>query len=387
MHENTVEKNAGEKETKLEYLKRIYTDPKHPGSFSGPDKLLKVTRNDGLFKVTRKDIRKFLESQDTYTVNRFVRRRFRRNKIIAHGVNDQFDIDLCDLSRLARYNSNVKFLLVAIDVFSRFAVVRPLKNKTAVSVEKALESIFTGDHDQVMRVRSDLGSEFKNSVVKQFFENKGIKQYFSTNVLKCQIVERFNQTLKQLIFRYLFEKNSYRYLDALGDIVEAYNKRPHRSLLGLSPAEVTEENQARLWNRMYVTSGIGKGKGSNKRKVQQFKFNINDFVRVSQAKKTFERAYNQKFSLEPFQISARFYRHGIPVYMLKDMQGEGLSEPFFYESELQGIKVKSNDELWKVEKILKTRGKGKQQEVLVKWYGFPDKFNQWQLKSSLKSIA
>lgn len=44
-----------------------------------------------------------------------------------------------------------------------------------------------------------------------------------------------------------------------------------------------------------------------------------------------------------------------------------------------------NSGKWK--KNLKTRGKGKQQEVLVKWYGFPDKFNQWQLKSSLKSIA
>lgn len=369
--------NAEEKESKEEYLKRIYTTPGHPASFCGPEKLRQITKKEGLFKISRDDIRKFLEAQDVYTVNRHVRRRFARNKIIAHGVNDQYDMDLCDLSRLAKFNKNVTFLLVVVDVFSRFAFVRPLKNKSAESVLKALESIFKGDN-LPRRIRSDRGKEFQNALARKFFESKGIKHYFASSPLKCQIVERLNQSLKQLIYRYLFDRNSYKYLDALGDIVEGYNRRPHRSLLGLSPAEVTVENQVKLWNEMYVNKRTDKRKSS----VLTYKFDIGIFVRVSLEKKTFERAYNAKFSLEPFRVSARHMRNGLPVYMLKDMQGERL-EGWYYESELQPMAEKASKDTWRVEKILRTRGKGANREVLVSWAGFPAKFNSWELKSSI----
>lgn len=366
-----------ENESKEEYLKRIYTTPGHPASFCGPEKLRQITKKEGLFRISRDDIRKFLETQDVYTVNRPVRRRFARNKVIAHGLKDQYDMDLCDLSRLARFNQNVKYLLVAVDVFSRFAFVRPLKNKSAESVLKALESIFKGDNIP-RRVRTDHGKEFQNQLARKFFENKGIKHFFASSPLKCQIVERLNQTLKQLIYRFLFEQNSYKYLDSLADIVEGYNRRPHRSLLGLSPAEVTVENQAKVWNDMYVNRRKRKTKPS----LSKFKFDIGTFVRVSLEKKTFERAYNAKFSLEPFRVSARHMRDRLPVYMLKDMQGERL-EGWYYESELQPMAEKSSKDTWRVGKVLRARGRGANREVLISWLGFPSKFDSWELQSSV----
>lgn len=381
MRQKTSHSEPKNTETKEEYLKRIYTTPQHPASFSGPEKLRQVTQKEGLFNISRSDIRKFLETQDTYTVNRSVRRRFKRNKVIAHGVNDQFDIDLCDVSRLARFNSNVRFLLVAVDVFSRFALVRPLKNKTAASVESALECIFKGDH-VVRRVRSDRGAEFTNARIKQLFDKKGIKHFYASAPLKCQIVERLNQTLKQLIYRYLYEHNTYKYLDVLEEIVYGYNSRPHRSLFGLSPIEVNSKNQASLWNRMYVNTHTNHIKRrSGKSAETPYKFSIGDYVRISYAKKTFERAYNAKFTLEVFQVSARFRRNGIPVYMLKDLQGDAIEGGTFYESEIQRVnKAKGGEGLWRIDRVLRSRGK----EVLVRWSGFPPKFDSWILKSSMK---
>ena len=111
------------------YLLKIYTDPKHPASFSGPSKLKQIVDREGKYNISRKDINAFLESQDTYTTNRPVRRTFRRGRIITRGIKDQYDIDLIDMGRLSKYNDNVNFLITAIDDISRVAMVKGLKIK------------------------------------------------------------------------------------------------------------------------------------------------------------------------------------------------------------------------------------------------------------------
>lgn len=155
-------------ETKEDYLRRIYTDPGQAGSFSGLDKLKKVARKDGRADISTEDITRFLQKQDTYTANRPARQRFKRSRVIASGINDLADIDLADFSKLSRFNKKYNFLLVAIDVFSRFAKVRPLRDKTATSVLSALQGIYdTGPFPR--KIRSDRGLEFKNSKVSDFF--------------------------------------------------------------------------------------------------------------------------------------------------------------------------------------------------------------------------
>ena len=68
------------------------------------------------------------------------------------------------------------------------------------------------------------------------------------------------------------------------------------------------------------------------------------------------------------------------MYKIKDLEGEGV-EGIFYESELQ--KVLNEDNVFKVESIIKTRTRNKQKEVLVKWLGYPDNFNSWEQASSI----
>ena len=55
-----------------------------------------------------------------------------------------------------------------------------------------------------------------------------------------------------------------------------------------------------------------------------------------------------------------------------------------YENELQPVKTKGQDEVYKIEKILKKRKRGKQEEYFVKWLGYPDKYNSWVLKSDIE---
>ena len=119
-----------------------------------------------------------------------------------------------------------------------------------------------------------------------------------------------------------------------------------------------------------------------KRKPVKYKFEIEDQVRISKMKRTFEKGYLPNFSKEIFTVSQQIPRHP-PVYKLKDYDQEELSGTF-YNEELQ--KVIKEDDVYEVEKILKSRGKGKNREVFVKWLGYPAKFNSWIPASEVKDI-
>ena len=396
---NSVDNNLSK--DKEEYLTKIYTDPSKPGSFSGPEKLLEVVKKEGLHKISRDEIKTFLEKQDTYTVNRFVRRKFRRSRVIAYGINDLVDADLADFSRLSKFNDNVKFLLVAIDVFSRFAKVLPLKDKTAVSVLSAFESVY-GSSPFPRKLRTDLGLEFKNKKVTDFLQKKGIKHCYASPPIKAGYAERFIQTLKQLIFRYLHHNSSFRYIDVLDRIVDNYNRRPHRSLGTFAPKEVNEKNQVSIWNDLYINSlrpKEAKKRQSTKtaaakrsttdskkaRPASRYSFNKGELVRISYAKSPFERSYKERFTQEAFVVTSRYLLDNIPVYKLADMQNTPV-DGVFYGPDLQRI-IKSSSDFWQIERVLKTIGKGKKQKVLVRWKGYGPKFDSYVLKSSLKNIS
>lgn len=57
-----------------------------------------------------------------------------------------------------------------------------------------------------------------------------------------------------------------RYVDVLSDVVENYNSTPHRSLHGLSLNEVTKENEADVWARLYLKKIKRSGKQNTKKK-------------------------------------------------------------------------------------------------------------------------
>ena len=91
------------------------------------------------------------------------------------------------------------------------------------------------------------------------------------------------------------------------------------------------------------------------------------------AARPFRKGYLPNWSTKLFTINARIPRYP-PVYTLNDYQGEQL-EGTFYEQELQH--AVQRDDLYKVEK--RRRGNP---EYLVKWVGYPEKFNSWVSKLS-----
>jgi transposase InsO family protein len=141
-----------------------------------------------------KEVNDFLTKQDAYTLHRDVRRRFRRRKTLALGINDLWQADLVDLSSLSRQNDGYRFLLMCIDVFSKYARLVPLKNKSASTVSNAFEEMIRENKPNLLQ--TDKGTEFLNSTFQKLLSANGIKHYTSENDdIKCAIVERWNRTI------------------------------------------------------------------------------------------------------------------------------------------------------------------------------------------------
>ena len=113
-------------------LSNVYYDPTHPESFGSVAKLVKASKNK------KKNVEEWLSSQNTYTLHKQVRKRFPRNPYTVTNIDDVWEMDLVDLSSLAKYNDKFKYLLNVIDIFSRYAWSVPLKNKTGNSITSAL---------------------------------------------------------------------------------------------------------------------------------------------------------------------------------------------------------------------------------------------------------
>ena len=110
-----------------------------------------------------------------------------------------WEADLAFLQDLAKENDVVNYLLVVIDVLSKYVKVRPMKNKTVHCLLEAFDSILS-ESRKPEKLRTDKGTEFLNESFRQFFKKKYIQFYTANNESKASVVDRVNRTLLNLNF-------------------------------------------------------------------------------------------------------------------------------------------------------------------------------------------
>jgi len=103
-------------------------------------------------------------------------------------------------------------------------------------------------------------------------------------------------------------------------------------------------------------------------------FKIGQTVRISKYKSIFDKGYLPNFTEEYFKIKQIIFSKPI-VYKLEDLQGEEVNG-IFYESELSVYNA-SDEVEYKIEKVLGKKKIKTKNYILVKYKGWPDKFNEW----------
>lgn len=339
-------------------LSERYRDPSLPASFGGTEALyhaLKKTKK-------RKDIKKWLETKDSYTLHKPVRKKFNKRRTIVGKMNQQFQADLVDMRMLSQYNNNYNYILTCIDVLSKYAWAIPIKDKKAQTVISAFKIIFSERIPNLLQ--TDAGKEFINKSFQNYLKSSKIGFFTTQNDTKSSIVERFNRSLKTKMWKYFTEFNTKRYIDVIDKLVYSYNHTYHRSI-GMEPISVNEGNESIVWSSLY-------GKQIKKKKRMHSELKVGDTVRISKVKLRFEKGYEQNWTREIFTILEILPTNPI-VYKLKDLAGESLLGTF-YKEELQKV---TDSGYYPIEKILKTRQKNGRKEYFVKFQDYPEKFNMW----------
>ena len=126
---------------------------------------------------------------------------------------------------LSKYNKGIRFLLCAIDIFSKYAWVVPLKDKKGISSVKSFQSILKQSNRKPNKIWVDKGSELYNAYFKKWLRDNDIVMYSTHNEGKSVVAERFIRTLKGKIYKYMTSISKNVYLDKLDDIVDKYNPK------------------------------------------------------------------------------------------------------------------------------------------------------------------
>lgn len=347
-------------------MQKTYQDPGHVGSFGGVNALYRAVHG----KVSKKDLKKWLQGVDAYTLHKPVRKKFPTNRVIVRSIDQQWQSDLVDLTSLREHNQGYRYLLTCIDILSKYAWAIPLKKKNGEDIVKAFQTIFLQRKPKILQ--TDQGTEFKNAKFQKFLKRNGVGFFSTYNSTKASVVERFNRTLKTKMWKYFTAHHTYRYLDVLDELLKSYNHTYHSSIRR-APADVNADNEHDVWFTLY------RNLKNSKRKCSIFK--PGDTVRVSKQKLTFEKGYETNWSDELFLITECVQRDP-PVYRIKDLLGEPI-QGTFYTQELQQVQPKKE---FLVEKVLKKRSRKGRIQYFVKYKGYPEKFNQWIFSSDLFSL-
>lgn len=357
----------------LKEIHDIYYDVSHPAGYSSINKLVEVMKN----KLSREETKKWLQSQETYTLHRPVQNRFARNKYILSNFNELWQADLSDMRTYSEQNNGDKYILCVIDVFSKYAYARSICKKNSTTIKQNLEDIFREAKATPTHLQSDKGTEFISKDVNAFLNSHNINYYTTNNPdIKASVVERFQRTLKMKMWRYFTHNNTYRYVDILQDLLYSYNHSFHRSIK-MRPCDVNSNNIMTVWRNLYEKNDR-KSLGN----VGKPKFKVGDYVRITKHKHIFQKGYETNWSDEIFIITSKIERSPWIVYTLKDLDEETITGTF-YEKELQKVNYDPTS-LFKIDKIIRTRYSGVRKELFVKWKGYPNKFNSWVLESSIK---
>ena len=295
-------------------MNKLYTQS--PAAYGSVQNL---KRQSGL---THDQVKQFLEKRAAHTKYGVFRRKFKRLKVIAFDINEIWSVDLAYVDKLAKYNNGIKYLLVAVDVLSRYVRVETMKSKDANETKRAFTRMIKNKKPK--KLWTDKGTEFKGPF-KAFCEKQGIEIYHTQSETKSAFAERNIRSLKNIIYKHLEQNWTWKYVDKLDTFVKTINNRINR-VIKMAPSKIQKKHVPSL---LAITA---KQTSAFSKKPR---YTIGDFVRIAKPNLPFKKGYKQTYTDEVFEIE-RIPTTSPPTYSLIDAKGEKILGKFY---ELELIKV------------------------------------------------
>ena len=215
-----------------------------------------------------------------------VLKKFQKRKVYSQFKDNIWGVDLADMQSISRKNKGIKYLICAIDLFSKYAFVIPLKDKKGISIVNGFNKIIKQSNSRKPnKIWVDQGGEFYNHVFKKCLSDKNIIMYSTYNEGKSGVAERFIRKLKNKLYKRMTATGKNVCYDVLDDIVNKYNNTKH-STIKIKPIDVKNNK------RVYI----------DEHNEKDSRFKVGDTVRIYKFKNIFAKGYTSNWSKEIFIV-------------------------------------------------------------------------------------
>ena len=275
-------------ENKKQILRAVYYNA--DTGFGGGAKLYRQVKDQG---ITMKEVKEFLSTQSINQINK--RNKGRQGSFIPTHPLQEFQVDTIYLPHPALNKGGFKqkfvYGVVAIDTFTKMGAVELIKHRNADETTLAMKRIIQtlGKPDSIY---CDDGSEYVNLTFKNYVEGLGIELIFTHT--HATMVERFNRTVKELIFRYMEAFKTKTYYHKLSNILRNYNTTMVHRTIRMTPILATRPE-----NKNTVQANIIAAAAVRKRET----IVVGDRVRTRLKQRTFDKGYAPKWSKTVFMVS------------------------------------------------------------------------------------
>ena len=233
------------------------------------------------------------------------RKSYPTNKIVYNFVDEIWSIDLADFSDYKTSNNKgYRYIFIVIDNFSKYLWAIPLKNKYSQTITNEFSNIITISKRKPLKIESDRGSEFYNSIFQNFLKSKSIHHYSRYTDKGPSIAERVIRTIRNLLKKPVFEKGNADWVSELPSVVKKYNNTIHHSTK-MKPIDASRKsNQKLVYNNL-----------KDDREKQKPKYKLGQLVRTADIKKVFSKGDSTNYSYKLYTITE--VKHDtIPSYRL-----------------------------------------------------------------------
>ena len=380
-----------------EWLADLYHNLASPAGYSSAAQLYKTARERDP-SITFARVKRFLSTDEPYAQFCPPHRQPPgplppQLRIVTTVPGELVFVDILILGTWSRWNEGHVGIFVAVDHFSKYMLLYPMKSKSTDSILAALEDLVRRwpGRDVGARIQalsSDHEPALFSRAVGEWLKRKRIRLIEATSEAKAASAEAKNRSLRRKLVRHWVETNTRRWLDLLPLLEKQSNNEPKESIGGRSPASIFVDPDAN-WtaflknvaamreNALPYTSAADKLPA----------LRVGSLVRVSKPQRYRWKEADpsgSNWSAELFEVARIDTKRRIKMYQLKSLQGSEL-HGLFYRRELQAASHLDKSKSFRIRKILGYKGRGSRKLAKVLFIGWPEP--EWIPASNVKRIA
>ena len=345
-----------------EIILKAYKD----NGFPGNAKLKTILKKKNDVDVSIKAIKEALKTDETQEVYKKQTKKI-QGRIIAYAKNERLNADLVDMQSLSKKNKGNTFILIVIDIFSRFVYAEPLKNKTAPVVASAMDKILNKIENPKI-ISTDSGNELANKYINDVYLKHKVAH--TTVPLKSHhalgVIDSAIRNIKNMIYKTMDNNKNSNWINILDDIVNIHNSNPHTALDNVAPEEVKGpliESEIHNINFLKATENVADSGLS-----------VGNMVRLRIQPKFKKRSFEKSFSDDIFEIVSmkrvnamikRLSDDMVVQARLDDLQktsSENINTSATQETNLESVKETKKDK--KIDDVV-TKKEGLEQKDII----------------------